>query len=73
MFAELFPSSGCCTVAYLHSCYLAVGLHVTVCGACLASPPEQLNGFCLYQEFIHHWSVLGESEHPSSKSVGPRS
>jgi hypothetical protein len=28
---ELFPSNGCCTVASLHSCYLAIGLHVTIC------------------------------------------
>jgi hypothetical protein len=28
---ELFPSNSCCTVTCLHSCYLAVGLHVTVC------------------------------------------
>jgi hypothetical protein len=27
---ELFPSNGCCTVACLHSCYLAVGLHATI-------------------------------------------
>jgi hypothetical protein len=27
---ELFPSNDCCTVACLHSCYLALGLHVTV-------------------------------------------
>jgi hypothetical protein len=27
---ELFPSNGCCTVACLHSCYLAMGLHVTI-------------------------------------------
>jgi hypothetical protein len=27
---ELFPSNGCCAVACLHSCYLAVGLHVTI-------------------------------------------
>jgi hypothetical protein len=27
---ELLPSNGCCTIAYLHSCYLAMGLHVTV-------------------------------------------
>jgi hypothetical protein len=27
---ELFPSNGCCTVACLHSCCLAMGLHVTV-------------------------------------------
>jgi hypothetical protein len=27
---ELFPSNGCCTVACLHSCYLATGLHVPV-------------------------------------------
>jgi hypothetical protein len=26
----LFPSNGCCTVAYLQSCYLAISLHVTV-------------------------------------------
>jgi hypothetical protein len=27
---ELFPGNGCCTVACLHSCYLAMGLHVTI-------------------------------------------
>jgi hypothetical protein len=27
---ELFPSNSCSTVACLHSCYLAMGLHVTV-------------------------------------------
>jgi hypothetical protein len=27
---ELFPSSGYCTVASLHSCYLAMRLHITV-------------------------------------------
>jgi hypothetical protein len=27
---ELFPSSGCCIVACSHSCYLAMGLHVTM-------------------------------------------
>jgi hypothetical protein len=26
---ELFPSNGCCTVACLDSCYLAMDLHVT--------------------------------------------
>jgi hypothetical protein len=25
---ELFPSNGCCTVVCLHSCHLAMGLHV---------------------------------------------
>jgi hypothetical protein len=29
MSTELFPSKGCCTVACLYSCYLAMGLHVT--------------------------------------------
>jgi hypothetical protein len=27
---ELYPSSGCCTVACLHGSYMTVGLHVTV-------------------------------------------
>jgi hypothetical protein len=27
----LFPSNGYCTVTCLHSCYFAVGLHVTIC------------------------------------------
>jgi hypothetical protein len=27
---DLFPSNGCCTVACLHNCYLAMGLHVTI-------------------------------------------
>jgi hypothetical protein len=27
---ELFPSNGCCIVAYLHSRYLAMGLYVTI-------------------------------------------
>jgi hypothetical protein len=27
---ELFPSNGCCTVACLHSCNLAMALHVTI-------------------------------------------
>jgi hypothetical protein len=27
---ELFPSNSYCTVACLHSCYLAVGLQVTI-------------------------------------------
>jgi hypothetical protein len=27
---ELFPSNGCCTVACLHGCYLAVHLHVII-------------------------------------------
>jgi hypothetical protein len=27
---ELFPSNGCYTVPCLHSCYLAMGLHVTL-------------------------------------------
>jgi hypothetical protein len=31
MSTKLFPSNSCFTVAHLHSCYLAVGLHVTVC------------------------------------------
>jgi hypothetical protein len=26
----LFPSNSCCTVPCLHSCYLAIGLHVTI-------------------------------------------
>jgi hypothetical protein len=26
MSTELFPSNGCCTVACLHTCYLAMGL-----------------------------------------------
>jgi hypothetical protein len=30
MSTELFPSNGCCTVACSHSCYLAIGLHVTI-------------------------------------------
>jgi hypothetical protein len=30
VFIELFPSSGCCTVACLLGCYLGMGLHVTV-------------------------------------------
>jgi hypothetical protein len=30
LFTELFTSNGCCTVACLHSCYLAVGLHVAI-------------------------------------------
>jgi hypothetical protein len=28
---ELFPSNGCCTVASLHSRYVAMSLHVTIC------------------------------------------
>jgi hypothetical protein len=31
---ELFPSNGCCTVARLQSCYLAMGLHVTISLRC---------------------------------------
>jgi hypothetical protein len=27
---ELFPRNGCCTVACLHGCYFAIGLHVTL-------------------------------------------
>jgi hypothetical protein len=27
---ELFPSNGCCTAACLHSCYLAMGIHITL-------------------------------------------
>jgi hypothetical protein len=27
---ELLPNNGCCTVACLPSCYLAMGLHVTL-------------------------------------------
>jgi hypothetical protein len=30
MSTELFLSNGCCTVACLHSCYLEMGLHVTI-------------------------------------------
>jgi hypothetical protein len=30
MSTELFPSNGCCTVACLHRCYLAMGLHFTI-------------------------------------------
>jgi hypothetical protein len=30
MSTELFPSNGCCTVVCLHSCYLAMGLRVTI-------------------------------------------
>jgi hypothetical protein len=30
LFTERFPSNGCCTVACLHRCYLAMGLHITV-------------------------------------------
>jgi hypothetical protein len=31
VFTELFPSNSCYTVACLHSCHLAMGLHVTIC------------------------------------------
>jgi hypothetical protein len=31
MSTELFSGNGCCTVACLHSCYLGVGLYITVC------------------------------------------
>jgi hypothetical protein len=31
---KLFPSNGCFTFACLHSCYLAMGLHVTICLCC---------------------------------------
>jgi hypothetical protein len=27
---DMFPSNGCCTVACLHSCYIAMSLHVTL-------------------------------------------
>jgi hypothetical protein len=30
VFTELFPSNGCYSVACLHSCYLAMGVHVTI-------------------------------------------
>jgi hypothetical protein len=30
MSAELFPSNGCCTVACLHNCYLAMSLHTEI-------------------------------------------
>jgi hypothetical protein len=30
VYTELFPSSGCCTVASLQSCYLAMDLHVRI-------------------------------------------
>jgi hypothetical protein len=30
VFTDLFPSNSCCTVTCLHSCYLAMGLHVTI-------------------------------------------
>jgi hypothetical protein len=30
VYTELFPSNGCCTVACLHSCYLGMGVHVTI-------------------------------------------
>jgi hypothetical protein len=31
LLTELLPNNGCCTVAYLHRCFLAMGLHVTIC------------------------------------------
>jgi hypothetical protein len=30
VFTEIFLSNGCCTVACSHSCYLTMGLHVTI-------------------------------------------
>jgi hypothetical protein len=39
---ELFPSNGCCTVNGLHSCYLAMGLYVTL--------RERLISLWLYKE-----------------------
>jgi hypothetical protein len=34
MSAELLHSNSCYTVVCLHSCYLAMGVHVTICTAC---------------------------------------
>jgi hypothetical protein len=31
MATEMFPSNGCCTVARLENCYLAMGLNATMC------------------------------------------
>jgi hypothetical protein len=50
MSTELFPSGSCCTVAYLHSCYLAIDLHVTIFS------PE---GFFQGHITLHYVGTLG--------------
>jgi hypothetical protein len=57
MSTEVFPSNGCCTVACLHRCYLAVGLHVTIC-----KPLCEIRGPNVF------WSTTGHTylPHPSS-------
>jgi hypothetical protein len=46
---EPFPNNGCCTVAWLHSCYLAVGPHVTILN--IPWVDEQIR-FCRIYSFI---------------------
>jgi hypothetical protein len=46
IFTELFPSNGSYTVACLHSSYLAMGLHVTICRSILR---KQVRRVCTVQ------------------------
>jgi hypothetical protein len=58
--SELFPSNGCCTIACLQICYLAMGLHVTISKQGRlwedlgSSEDEQLSDtFCLVSTSVH--------------------
>jgi hypothetical protein len=55
---ELFPSNGCCTVACVHSCYLPMGLQVTL-----------YNSVCIYSTELS--SPLSLPSADSQKAAHP--
>jgi hypothetical protein len=58
---ELFPSSGCCNVARLHSCYLAMVVSVPPQSFIWANMPHYIFNYCLPMGFwpwsiLYHWN-----------------
>jgi hypothetical protein len=75
MSTELFPSNGCCTVDCLHSCYLAMGLHVTLCYENRAQPVGKTScvvilvwfGWDKHQNTNHDGSLWPTLEPPTTR------
>jgi hypothetical protein len=71
---ESFPSNGCCNIACLHSCYLAMGLHVTVCNHAyhwLLTKKTILSPFSVFLCFAWHdvkWFQHAERHYTGKKA-----
>jgi hypothetical protein len=57
MSTELFPRNGCCTVACLHCCYLAVGLHVTIRCIAVTHKSSDENNFGLSFTYLSNYTI----------------